>query len=254
MDRPILILGALREEINQVKGLMTIREHFKVRRADIWAGKWEGTSIVLVRTGMGKDCALGVLEAVLKKINPSLVVSIGYAGGLSLKLNVGDLVIADHILEISQTATCINDHSVGFQQLALLEGLNFPEQIVVHRGTLITVDRVVYDSSLKQELGSRYNALAVDMETSALVAHTTEKKIPFISIRAISDTVDQSLVDISSLIDRGGEISKLKSAWYVATHPHTIQNFISLRGQSQKATSNITKTLEVFLRAYDHLQ
>ena len=69
------------------------------------------------------------------------------------------------------------------QQLALLGGLAFPEKIVVHRGTLITVDQVVYDSSVKQELGSRYNALAVDMETSALIAHATEKKIPFISIR-----------------------------------------------------------------------
>ena len=254
MDRPILILGALREEINQVRGLMTIKEQFKAGRADVWVGSWEGASIVLVRTGMGKNCALGALEEVLNRVNPSLILSIGYAGGLNFRLNVGDLVIAAHILESGPTATCANNHLVDPQQLALLEGLAFPEKIVVHRGTLITVDQVVYDSSVKQELGSRYNALAVDMETSALIAHATEKKIPFISIRAISDTIEQSLVDVSSFIDSEGGVSKLKAGWYAATHPHMIKNFISLRDQSQKATSNMTEILGVFLRTYEHLQ
>ena len=254
MDRPILILGALREEINQIRRLMTIKEHFKAGRADAWAGNWEGTSIVLVRTGMGKDCALGALEAVLNIVNPALVLSTGYAGGLNLRLNVGDLVIADHILEIGPTATCNNNHPVDSQQLAILAGLDFPEKVVIHRGTLITVDQVVCDSSIKQELGLRHNALAVDMETSALIAHATGEKIPFISIRAISDTVEQSLVDISPFIGGEGEVSKLKAGWYVATHPHTIQNFISLRAQSQKATSNMTEILGIFLQAYTHLK
>ena len=72
MDRLICILGALREEINLIRGQMTVDEQFKVGRADAWSGNWEGVRIILVRTGIGKDCALSALEKVLSRANPFL--------------------------------------------------------------------------------------------------------------------------------------------------------------------------------------
>ena len=90
------------------------------------------------------------------------------------------------------------------------------------------------------------------METAALVAHATEKKISFLSVRALSDTVEQSLVDVSSFISDDGEVSKIKAGWYFMTHPHTIKNFVSLRRQSQQATRNMTAFIGVFMRAYQH--
>ena len=47
MDRPIFILGALREEINQIRKLMIIKEQFKIAHADVWIGSWEEVSIVI---------------------------------------------------------------------------------------------------------------------------------------------------------------------------------------------------------------
>ena len=111
------------------------------------------------------------------------------------------------------------------------------------------MNQVISDSSTKQELGSSHKALAVDMETSSLIGHCIEKNIPFISLRAISDTMEQSLVNTNSFVDGEGKISKIKAGWYAATHPHVIKNLISLRSQSQKATANLTESLGVFLRA-----
>ncbi|MBT5986530.1 MAG: hypothetical protein HOG74_08055, partial [Nitrospina sp.] len=105
MDQPIFILGALREEINLIRKLMIVKEQLKAGHADAWVGSWEGVSIVLVRTGMGKDCALSGLKGVLSRTVPALVLSIGYAGGLDLRLKVGDLVVADKVLEIDQAGT-----------------------------------------------------------------------------------------------------------------------------------------------------
>ena len=84
------------------------------------------------------------------------------------------------------------------------EELVCSKKIVVHRGMLITVNQVVDKSTAKQELGSRYNALAVDMETAPLVAHATHNNLSFLSVRAVSDTVEQSLVDVSSFISDDG--------------------------------------------------
>ena len=71
MDRLVFVLGALREEINLIRGQMTVDEQFKVGRADAWSGNWEGVRIILVRTGIGKNCALSALEKVLSRANPS---------------------------------------------------------------------------------------------------------------------------------------------------------------------------------------
>ena len=248
MDQPIFILGALQEEINQIRKLMIVKEQLKIGHVDVWVGSWEGVSIVLVRTGMGKDCALSALKEVLSRTVPALVLSIGYAGGLDLRLKVGDLVVADKVLEIDQNATFSKNYPVNPQELDLFIKLISQKKITVYRGTLITVNQVISNSSAKQELGSSHKALAVDMETSSLIGHCIEKQIPFVSVRAISDTMEQSLINTSSFADGEGKVSKIKAGWYAATHPHAIKNLISLRSQSQKATANLTEILGVFLR------
>ena len=103
MNQPIFILGALREEINLIRKLMIVKEQLKAGHADVWVGSWEGVSIVLVRTGMGKNCALSALKEVLSRTVPILVLSIGYAGGLDLRLKfLSDVFqqVCDQFLEV----------------------------------------------------------------------------------------------------------------------------------------------------------
>ncbi len=251
MDQPICILGALREEINGIRRAMSVDEQLKAGRADVWKGSWEETPIVLVRTGVGKDCASHALQKVLKLVNPSLILSIGYAGGLDPELNVGDIVIADRVLEDTHS-----DKGIGYTigKLSCIESLTPPDGVTIHRGPLVTVVKPAANAESKLELGTRHGAIAVDMETSVLIAHATAENISFLSVRAISDTVDQSLVDVDPFIDENGEVSTLKAGWYVATHPQTIPHLISLRQQSQKATKNMTDFLRVFLAESRHLR
>jgi adenosylhomocysteine nucleosidase len=248
MDRPIFILGALREEINQIKKLMIVKERLKMGKADVWSGRWKDASIILIRTGMGKESALGALKEVSSRTVPSLILSVGYAGGLDLKLKVGDLVIADKVLEIDQTNSFSKSYFLDPEKLGLFNILDGQKKITLYRGTLITVTTVIAGSSIKKELGKCHKALAVDMETSALVNYAIENKIPFASVRAISDTMEQSLINISSLVDNNGNVSKIKAGWYAVTHPNEIKSFISLRSQSQRATTNLTKALGVILK------
>jgi len=252
MDRLICILGALREEINLIKGKMVVEDQFKIGRADAWTGKWDGVGIILVRTGIGKNCALSALEQVLNLVNPSLILSIGYAGGLNPKLKVGDVILANHVLKINADFLDVGSYAIDSKHLELLEGLNYPGKVKIYKGKLITVDQVIDSSAIKQELGLRYNALAVDMETAAFLAHATKKDIALLSIRSISDTAEQSLINVSSFIGDDGEIAKLKAGWYAMTHPHSIKNFVSLQRQSQLATRNMTEFIEFFLRAHRH--
>ena len=112
MDRQICIFGALREEINLIRGKMMVEEQFKIGQADAWTGKWDGVDIILVRTGIGKNCALSALEQVLNLVNPSLILSIGYAGGLNTKLKVGDVILANHVLKINADFLDVGSYAI----------------------------------------------------------------------------------------------------------------------------------------------
>jgi nucleoside phosphorylase len=248
MNQPIFIFGALREEINQIRKQMFVKEQLKLEYADIWVGSWEGASIYLIRTGMGKKLALSAMKKVLSRTVPALVISIGYAGGLDSRLKAGDLIVADQVLDLNEKTSVSKSFPVNQQQLDLFQKLTFQKKIMVYRGVLITVNQVITASSDKQELGESHKALAVDMETSSLIAHAIEKNIPFFSLRAISDTMEQSLINISPYVDNQGKVSKIKAGWYAAKHPNIIKKFIYLRSQSQKATVNLTEGLSTFLR------
>jgi hypothetical protein len=78
------------------------------------------------------------------------------------------------------------------------------------------------------------------METSAIAKVSTDKNLPFLSVRAISDSVEQEILDSSSFLGSDGEISKLKAGWYVLTHPGSISSALSLRSQTQQATRTMT--------------
>ena len=78
------------------------------------------------------------------------------------------------------------------------------------------------------------------METIEIALLAREKKIPFLSVRGISDAVDHELIDSSSFLGNDGEISKLKAGWYVLTHPKCLKHAISLRSHTQIATQNLT--------------
>jgi len=68
-----------------------------------------------------------------------------------------------------------------------------------------------------------------------------------LSVRVISDGIDQELLDSSSFLGSDGEISTLKAGWYVLTHPGSLKSALSLRAQTQFATQILTKFLSDLL-------
>jgi len=114
-------------------------------------------------------------------------------------------------------------------------------------GGLLTVDTVIHEPAAKRELGRDYSVQAVEMETSVIARVAEEKGLPLLSVRAISDSVDQELLDSSSFLGSDGEISTLKAGWYVLTHPGSIKSALSLRTQTQLATQSMTRFLSDLL-------
>lgn len=255
MKHYIGIIGAVKEEIAGIKQRMRIRERHTLEHAALWVGEWQGYSIVLVRSGMGRDRACRALKEVAERYPLVLLLSIGYAGGLDPDLDVGDMVIADTVLDFEPGAG--DSENAALRKFPLSSAmvnqaliLSCPADTLMIRGTLVTVDQVVATPKEKQALRERSQASAVDMETSELAREAEDRAIPFLSIRSITDTVSQELMDCSHLVEADGEVSTLKAGWHVLTHPGDLKSMIELRTHAQKATANLTEFLLQFLKNY----
>jgi adenosylhomocysteine nucleosidase len=249
MKPSICILGAVKEEIAGIKGRMKIAEKLRFGKTDVWAGTWEGNSIALVRTGIGKKRAKEALTQVLDNFRLSLVISIGYGGGTHADLKTGDLLVADRVVTVPSDGGPVEEIPVTSTLTEKAANLPAPDKFSIFKGGLLTVETVIHRPEDKKALGEKYDAMALDMETSELAKIAAQREVAFLSVRAISDTVEQTLVDVSSFVEEDGEISKLKAGWYVLTHPTSLRKFINLKDIAQQATKNLTEFLISFLRS-----
>ncbi len=240
MELRIAIIGAIKDEIAGIKNQMQITDTLRLPTGNAFVGEWQGVPIVLVRSGMGRDRARRALVEVAERYDLKEIISIGYAGALDPSLEVGDLVVADKIIEMDSSRSDEDMKSYSLNK----EILNTTGEI--HRKILLTVDRVAATPQEKKKLRQKYSAVAVDMETSALAEEAKARNLSFISVRAITDTADQELIDCSYLVEEDGEVSKLKAGWHVLTHPGDLKGMIELGQHAKIATANLTE----FLRQY----
>ena len=251
MESSICILGAVKEEIAGIKGRMKIDHRSKLGTADIFYGTWERKSIILVRTGIGKIRAGGALATVLEKYSLSMVISIGYAGGTHPDIKAGDLLVARRFLAFPKDDQPPEKIDVTSCLVKRAEKVPPSKKYSAYRGSLLTVDRVINKPADKKAIGEDYGVNGIDMETSVLAQMAVVRKLPFLSVRAITDTVSQELVDVSSFMEKDGQVSIRKAGWYILTHPGSIPTFISLQEIAHRGTKNITEFLINFLKLVD---
>jgi len=241
MNETIAILGAVTEEIAGIKREINISDRVRLDKSEAWFGKYQGRNIVLVRTGVGRKRAQNATQQVIDKFNPEVIISMGYAGALTEGLNVGDMFVASTIFSPESDSNSFEmDDPKNLKWLELAKKTPPPENVKLKIGRLITVDMVVHTPKAKKELGSRFRAEAVEMETLEIALLARVNKIAFISIRGISDAMNHELIDCSSFLGSDGELSKLRAGWYVLTHPKSLKNAFSLRSNTQIATQNLT--------------
>ncbi len=240
MEKRIAIIGAIKDEIAGIKNQMQITDTLRLPTGNAFVGEWQGVPIVLVRSGMGRDRARRALVEVAERYDLKEIISIGYAGALDPSLEVGDLIVADKVIEMDSSHP-----DEGVKSYSLNKEI-FNSTAALRGRILLTVDHVAATPQEKKNLREKYSAVAVDMETSALAEEAQARNIPFISVRAITDTAVQELIDCSYLVEEDGEVSKLKAGWHVLTHPGDLKGMIDLGQHAKIATANLTE----FLRQY----
>ncbi len=199
-------------------------------------GRHGSREIVLVESGPGRRRAAKAAHALIDAYRPQLIVSAGFAGGLNRRAKRQDLVVATSLVNAEGGKVTLDPD-------ALAPWLNEVQNL--HRGRLLTCDRVVRLREEKQQLGCQHDALAVDMESFAVAEICRERAVDFLAIRAISDAVDDELPpDIGKLLAQKSFAGQLGAALgSVFRRPAAVKDLFNLHQNALASSDRLAKFL-----------
>lgn len=172
----------------------------------------------------------GVLARRLVRSGARALVSFGIAGGLDPALRAGDLVVATHVVAdgvrwSSSPAWC--------ERIAdVLPGCR--------RGIVAGSTAMVGDSAAKRDLHASTGALIVDLESQAVAETATALGVPFLGLRAVVDTADQTIpAVVATMVRADGRVAMGRVAMALAARPGLIVTLGMLALANRRALASL---------------
>ena len=219
--KSVAIVAAMRRELAPLlRGLQGTRvdgvEFFELENAVVAVG------------GIGRIAAWSAAEAVVKKYQPSTLISAGIAGALTATLRVGDVVRAGEVVDADSGArfTAMGGDSV----MVTVSAVSGPEE--------------------KRNLVDRYQAAVVDMECAVVGAVAREHGITFVAIKAISDELDFEMPTLAGFVDGNGKFETARFVAFVVVRPKWWSTLRHLAANSRKASVNLSHAVEHLISEY----
>ncbi|MCG8585687.1 MAG: hypothetical protein MI757_13350 [Pirellulales bacterium] len=237
----VAVAFALAEEAGGLVDRLTDVNSVKASGFVVRTGSLNDRIVCIVETGIGPAVARRAVPAVLRAHQPQLAISAGFAGGLREDVNRGDLVIPDCVLSNGQAEITLNH-----QQRATSISTN----TATHVGRMVSVDTIVRLPDEKRELGQRFDAVAVDMETYSVAAACRERATPLVAVRVISDEVtDEISADIAHIGVQSTTAGRVGAALgSLFRRPSSAKDMLRLREQALVASDVLAEFLASMIR------
>jgi adenosylhomocysteine nucleosidase len=192
--------------------------------------------VVVIETGVGREAAARAVDDAIAVHQPAWVVSAGFAAGLRDELRRGQMLMADRVADVRG-----GELSVGFSIDPAVVAAN----PALHVGRLVTVDAIVRTTKEKRLLAEQHDALACDMESAAVAEVCRLRQTRFLSVRVISDAVDDELPrEIERLLAQDSLAGKLgAAAGALLGRPSAVKDFWKLRDQAFKSAERLATFL-----------
>lgn len=203
--KTIGIIGAMEEEIENIKPYIDIISTKNIVGLDFYMGKMDGNNVVLVRSGIGKVNATVCSQVLIDLYAVDYIINLGVAGAINKDLKIGDVVIATDTMHHDMDTTFFGDElgiiprmeesnfkaDEELNEIALKASNEVAENNKVVTGRIVSGDQFLCDAEKKNKIWSHFKAFCVDMESAAIGQTCYLNKIPFAIIRSISDNSDE---------------------------------------------------------------
>ena len=185
--------------------------------------RWHGLELVVVLAGVGKVAAATTASLLADRFGVQAMAFTGVAGGLASGVQVGDVVLAQQLLQHDMDASPLFPRhevpltgisrfaadaglSASMQRAALALLADLPNcvgaeamaryglgQARVHQGLIVSGDRFVATNAEREALLVELpDALAVEMEGAAVAQVCHDFGLPLVVVRTVSDRADDA--------------------------------------------------------------
>ena len=196
------IIVAMKEELEEILKIMKNIIKKEIYNIQYFEGNINATDIIIVESGVGKVNAARITQILIDKLDVKEIINVGSAGALNEELNIGDIVIANKLVQHDFDITAFN-HNKGYitgvgdyiesDKILIEKFKNSADKIEngtykIKLGTIASGDIFCTDVKMKDKIREKFNAECIEMEGAAIAQVCYLDKIPFIVIRSISDT------------------------------------------------------------------
>ncbi len=196
------IIGAMDIEVTGIKALLTDVLVKNISGIEFVSGKYKNEDVVVARCGIGKVFAALCAEAMILSFSPRMIINVGVAGALDKMLDVGDVVIASHVLQHDMDTSPLGDPKGLLSGINIIEipanekivsglaqatsSLSLPHKV----GKIASGDQFVASREQKKAITENFGADSCEMEGGAIGHVCYINDVPFGVLRTMSDRAD----------------------------------------------------------------
>ncbi|MGB8542212.1 MAG: hypothetical protein WCD49_11310 [Candidatus Acidiferrales bacterium] len=218
----------------------------KLGNVHVNIAEFASTEVTVALTGVGaRQAALAGSQIMRGEFDAfDCCISCGLAGGLRSNYGVGEVLAARSVFSEAVPAD-------GTGRLIQCSGalVSFAAEsgaIVVER--FYSADHVISTAREKQVLSAK--ADAVEMESFEILREAQSAGVPAVSVRAISDTLDEDLpMDMSEIFTDEGQVSIPRVLGQVALKPQSLPGLVRLGKNSKVAAQSLSRFLDTYVAA-----
>lgn len=211
---------AIPQELNHLHAMLDDPHPVTVAHSQFVTGSLDGHDVIVVGCGMGKVNSALVTTVLKERFGCRAIVFSGVAGGLDPRLAVGDVVVADRVIQ--HDAGVIEDDGLHTYQAGHVPFINPTQQLGyspdptllarvrgrledyvlpplssvatastrsprIEYGTVLSGDQYIHSELTRQRLHRDFGGLAVEMEGGAVAQAAEAFGMSWLIIRALSD-------------------------------------------------------------------
>jgi adenosylhomocysteine nucleosidase len=219
----VAMVAALEREVSPlVKRWNKVDREYEGRRFKFF----ESRQIVVVCGGIGAEAARRATEAVFALYQPTLILSVGFAGALDPTLKVGDIFAPARVVDARDGSRTEMTRGHG---------------VLVSAAAVAGVER-------KAKLAESYGAQAVDMEAASVARGAQARGVDFMAVKAISDESDFHMPAMDRFVDERGQFKAGSFAVFFAVRPWLWPRVIQLARNGAKASRALCDELERYIQ------
>lgn len=198
-----------------------------VKGLSVWKTLRGGDELIAVSGGMGANAALRAFTAAEFLGALDIVLSVGWAGALTLQMQTGKCYALGEVIDVQtgeRFASAAGDSTIR----------------------LVTTPQVA-DAAEKQRLHESYSASLVDMEAATVARLAEMRHVPFYCFKAVSDSSQAELPDLNCFIDTQGQMRMAAFVAHAAVRPRYWGPLMELGRNSAVAARALAESVNQFL-------